>query len=151
MNYHHSPLDEDDIVECSQLYVDTFKHAPWNEEWQIEDAFDRLSNFLSPLYSIGFKIVKDNEIVGFLIGEIEQWNGTKNFYLKEMCVSNSMQRSGLGKKLITVLQNELKNRGISRIYLITQRETIPEWFYSALDFTANQSLVIMSTSVENSS
>jgi ribosomal protein S18 acetylase RimI-like enzyme len=149
MNYQYFPLDEDDIVACSQLYVDTFKHPPWNEEWQIEDAFNRLTNFLSPLCSIGFKVVKDNKILGFLIGEIEQWNGTQNFYLKEMCVSNSLQRSGLGKKLIAVLENELDGRGISRIYLITQRETIPEWFYSSLGFTMNESLVIMGKTVES--
>ncbi|MCK5068890.1 MAG: GNAT family N-acetyltransferase [Desulfocapsa sp.] len=150
MNYQHLPLTEDDLVECSQLYIDTFKHAPWNEEWQIDDAFDRLSNFLSPLYSIGIKVVKDNEILGFFIGEIEQWNGVKNFYLKEICVSNSMQRSGLGKELIVVLQKELEGRGVPRIYLITQRETIPEWFYSSLGFTANQSLIIMSKDIKKS-
>jgi len=36
--------------------------------------------------------------------------------------------------------------GISRIYLITQRETVPERFYKSLGFRTNESLLIMGTS-----
>lgn len=149
MKYQFLPLDEDDIVECSQLYVNTFKHEPWNEDWDIDDAFNRLSNFLTPSYSIGYKAVNEtDEIEGFLVGEIEQWRGSQNFYLKEMCVLKEIQRSGLGKELMFVLQNKLAQRGISRIYLITQRDTIPEMFYNSMGFETNGSLVIMGKSTE---
>ncbi len=42
MKYQFLPLDEDDIVECSHLYVNTFKHEPWNEDWDVDDAFGSL-------------------------------------------------------------------------------------------------------------
>jgi ribosomal protein S18 acetylase RimI-like enzyme len=142
MKYKFLPLDEDDLVECSQLYINTFNNEPWNENWNMEDAFNRLSNFLSPTYSIGFKAVKKNLIQGFLVGEIEQWRGSQNFYLKEMCVSKEFQRSGLGRKLMLALQNKLYRLGISRIYLITQRETVPEIFYKSEGFETNGSLII---------
>jgi aminoglycoside 6'-N-acetyltransferase I len=141
-------LDEDDLVECSHLFVNTFKHEPWKEDWDIDDAFKRLSNFLSSSYSIGLKVVNEDEIQGFLVGEIEQWRGYQSFYLKEMCVSKNMQRSGLGRELLRVLQIELAKNGISRIYLITQRKTIPEKFYKSLDFITNDSLIIMGKSIE---
>ena len=151
MKYQFLPLNEDDLVECSHLYVNTFKHEPWNEDWDIDDAFNRLSNFLSPSYSMGFKAVNDNEIQGFLVGEIEQWSGSQSFFLKEMCVSKNMQRSGLGKELMRVLQEELVKKGVSRIYLITQRETIPEMFYKSLGFEPNDSLLIMRKSIDTAS
>ncbi len=152
MKYQFLPLDEDDIVECSHLFVNTFKHEPWNEDWDIDDAFNRLSNFLSPSYSIGLKAVNENnEIIGFLVGEIEQWRGSQNFYLKEMCVSKENQRSGLGKELMIALQNELVKQGISKIYLITQRESFPEMFYNSMGFKTNGSLIIMGKSIEATS
>lgn len=151
MKYQFLPLSEDDLVECSHLYVNTFKHEPWNENWAMDDAFDRLSNFLSPSYAIGLKAINENKIQGFLIGEIEQWRGSQNFYLKEMCVLKTVQRSGLGKELMLALQSELVKIGISRIYLITQRETGPEMFYKSLGFETNDSLVIMGKSIETTS
>jgi aminoglycoside 6'-N-acetyltransferase I len=148
MNFDILPLNEDDLVECSHLFVNTFKHEPWEEDWDIDDAFNRLSNFLSSSYSIGLKVVNEDEIQGFLVGEIEQWRGYQSFYLKEICVSINMQRSGLGRELMRVLQLELMKKGISRIYLITQRKTVPEKFYKSLDFATNDSLIIMGKSIE---
>jgi aminoglycoside 6'-N-acetyltransferase I len=148
MNFDILPLNEDDLVECSHLFVNTFKHEPWEEDWDIDDAFNRLSNFLSSSYSIGLKVVNEDEIQGFLVGEIEQWRGYQSFYLKEICVSINMQRSGLGRELMRVLQIELMKKGISRIYLITQRKTVPEKFYKSLDFATNDSLIIMGKSIE---
>lgn len=146
MTYQIFPLNKEDLQGCSKMYVETFRHAPWNEAWTEEDAFNRLRNFLSPSTSMGLKVVTNAGIQGFLVGEIEQWNGSQSFYLKEMCVSRDMQRSGIGKALMLALQKELQKFGISRIYLITQRETVPERFYKSLGFTANERLLIMGTS-----
>ncbi len=151
MKYQFLPINEDDLIECSHLYVNTFKHEPWNENWDMDDVFNRLSNFLSPSYSIGLKAVNENKIQGFFVGEIEQWRGSQNFYLKEMCVSKEFQRSGLGKELMIALQNKLVELGISRIYLITQRKTVPEMFYKSLGFETNGSLIIMGKSIEATS
>ncbi|MCX4029148.1 GNAT family N-acetyltransferase [Endozoicomonas sp. SM1973] len=147
MNYQFLSLDEDDLVECAQLYVNTFKDEPWNEDWDLEDAFNRLHNFLTPPYSIGLKVVNESEIQGFLIGEIEQWRGSQSFYLREICISKKMQGLGLGKKLMHTLNNELIAKNVSRVYLVTQRDTTPESFYRALGFKTNDKLIVMGKSV----
>ena len=38
-----------------------------------------------------FKEVHKENISGFLFGEIQQWNGDKYYYLKEICVSQTIQ------------------------------------------------------------
>lgn len=148
MDYQILPLDENDLVECSQLYVETFRHEPWNESWGVDDALKRLSNFLASPYSIGLKTLYKGEIQGFLVGDIEQWRSYQNFNLKEMCVAKEIQRSGIGRKMVLALQDELIKQNISRIYLITQREAIPEIFYKSLGFETNGKLVIMGKSIE---
>ena len=141
-------LDKDDLVECSELYVSTFKEPPWNEEWSPEDAFERLSDFLACPNSIAFKAIKNTQMSGFLIGEIQKWNGAQFCFLKEICVSGKARRKGVGSTLIEDLTVRLKSRGVSRIYLITQRDSIPSSFYASLGYSENTGVMVMGKSVE---
>ncbi len=141
-------IDEDDLVECSELFVSTFKESPWNEEWSTEDAFERLRDFLACPNSFALKAIQNNQISGFLIGEIQKWNGAYFYFLKEICVSGKIQRKGVGSTLIENLTIRLKVRGISRIYLITQRDSIPSSFYSSLGYSENTRIMVMGKSVE---
>lgn len=141
-------LENDDLVECSRLYVSIFKEPPWTEEWSIEDAFERLNDFLACPNTVSLKAVDGGEIIGFLTGEIQKWNGARFYYLKEICVSGKDQRKGVGSTLIGSLTMILKSQGVSRIYLITQRDSIPSSFYSSLGYTENSSIMVMGMSVE---
>jgi aminoglycoside 6'-N-acetyltransferase I len=146
-----SDIDEDDLVDCSELYVATFRASPWNEEWSTEDAFERLSDFLASPKSIAVKATHNRNICGFLIGEIQQWNGASFCYLKEICVLNALQRRGIGKSLIGKLEEILAENGVPRIYLITQRDSVPSDFYSALGFSENKNIMVMGKQVDKSS
>lgn len=146
-----SDIDEDDLVGCSELYVATFGDTPWNEEWSAEDAFQRLSDFLASPKSIAIKAIHNANICGFLFGELQQWNGGTFFYLKEICVNNAQQRRWIGKSLIGKLEETLTENRVSRIYLITQRDSVPSSFYSSLGFSENQNIMVMGKQVEKSS
>ena len=62
-----SGIDEDDLVSCAGLYVATFREQPWNEEWNVDDAFDRLNDFLATPKSICIKAISKNKIRGFFL------------------------------------------------------------------------------------
>lgn len=151
MDLIFSDIDEDDLVACSELYVDTFHEPPWNEEWSTEDVFKRLSDFLACLNTVAIKVVYKGNISGFLVGEIQQWNGDKFYYLKEICVSQTIQRNGIGRSLMGELEKILKKHGVAKTYLITQRDSIPSKFYSSLGFSVNTSVLVMGKSVEKNS
>jgi ribosomal protein S18 acetylase RimI-like enzyme len=112
-----SDIDEDDLLSCSEIFVSTFRESPWNEEWSVEDAFERLSDSLSSPKSIAIKAVFDGYICGFLFGEIQQWCGAGTYYLKELCVSKALQRRGVGKALVAKLEAMLTEREISYLML----------------------------------
>ena len=138
-----SYIDEDDLVACSELYAKTFREPPWNEEWSTENAFERLSDFLSCPKSIAIKAIYDDEIRGFIFGEIEPYNGDKYYNLKEICVSATLQRKGVGKGLMKKLGKILEEDGVSKIYLITQRNSIPSSFYASLGFSEVKKMMLM--------
>ena len=143
-----SDIDHDDIVECSELFTSIFKKPPWNENWDIENAFERLNDIFNSPKTIAIKAKSENRIIGFLMGEIQQWEKNKVFYLKEMCVTTSVQRQGVGKAMIVKLENKLIGKKVGEIYLITHRESIPSEFYSSLAFKENPNIMVMGKTIE---
>jgi len=138
-----SDLDEDDLLECAELFAESFKQPPWNEAWQIEDAFERLSDFFACPKTIAIKAIHKNKIAGFFIGNVEVWCADNYFYLKEMCVSHTQLRTGVGSSLMKNLENRLQEAGISRLYLMTERDSTPERFYTSLGYMVNHELIVM--------
>ncbi|MCU7816090.1 MAG: GNAT family N-acetyltransferase [Candidatus Thiodiazotropha sp. (ex Rostrolucina anterorostrata)] len=141
-------IDKDDLVACSELYVNTFYELPWNEEWNTEDIFERLSDFLVCPNTVAIKFVHQGNISGFLLGEIQQWNGDKIYYLKEICVSQTIQRNGIDRSLMGELEEILKKYGVAKTYLTTQRNSVPSKFYSSIGFSVNTSVLVMDKSLE---
>ena len=72
MNLELTDIDEDDLVECAELFVTTFKELPWNEKWATDDAFDRLASLLGCPNTISAKTISNGHIHGFLIGEVHR-------------------------------------------------------------------------------
>lgn len=150
MKITFSDIEHDNLADCSELFVSIFKDPPWNEDWDINDAFERLSSFLSFPKTIALKAEFEGRICGFLIGEIQRWENSDVYYLKEMCVTSSMQRQGIGKAMMAQLVEILKEKQIIQIYLITQRESVPSMFYSSLEFKENQSIMVMGKQIGKS-
>ena len=136
-------LEDDDLLPCAELFVESFKQPPWNETWDVEDAFDRLSDFLHCPKCVAFKVGYQNDIVGFLLGNEEVWCEDNYFYLKEVCVAHSFQRQGVGRALLQHLEDTLREKNISRLYLMTQSNSIPERFYTSLGYAVNHDFVVM--------
>ncbi len=49
------------------------------------------------------------------------------------------------------LEEKLKNKNVSAIYLITQQKSIPSSFYYSLGFSDNQNLTVMGKQIEKNS
>ncbi len=143
-----STIEEDDLVDCSELYAATFREPPWNEGWNMEDAYERISSYLSHPKSVAIKVSANEQICGFVFGKIQQWNSYTSYDLEEMCVSKAFHRKGIGKALIAELEASLMEKGVSKIYLVTQRASIPSYFYSSLAFSEERDLIIMVKSLE---
>ncbi len=79
---------------------------------------------------------------------IEQYTGITYYDLKEVCVSTLLQRHGVGKNLMGKLEDVLRENGVSKIHLITQRDGIPSSFYASLGFSENENMIIMGKSVK---
>lgn len=133
-------VDEDDIIGCSKLYIKVFSEKPWVEVWEIERVESRLLHFFNSQGFAGFIAESDNEILGFVAGNSEPFRLYNIFYLREMCIKSELQRSGIGRKLYTELENKLLNKDIRSIYLTTRHNIPASRFYQKMGFKISEEI-----------
>ncbi|MBS1969809.1 MAG: GNAT family N-acetyltransferase [Bdellovibrionales bacterium] len=76
----------------------------------------------------------NNELVGFIVGEIQSWNST--LVIREFGVSPHLQRQGIGKALLEAALGKAKQEGLRGVLCETQSTNVPAVeFYQRFGFT----------------
>ena len=142
-------LAENDLEEAAKLFTCVFSSSPWNEPWSVKTSYKRLSDIsLTPGYiGIGYFDSTDR-LIGFLVGNEEQWADGKSFYINEICVRGTIQQKGIGTHLLTYLSTILTEKKIDSVYLSTERgQGKPELFFSKNGYATNEKRVVMTRDI----
>lgn len=142
-------LSENDLEEASTIYTYVFCSDPWNEPWINQTSYKRLKDISETPGYIGIGYFdSNNQMIGFLVGNEEQWADGKSFYINEICVLTNTQQSGIGSSLLKYLKNILKQKNVDTAYLSTERgKGKPELFFRKNGYVTNESRVIMTTTI----
>jgi GNAT superfamily N-acetyltransferase len=135
-------LAEHHLSAAARLYVDVFNAEPWNDAWTVDTAQKRLSDMLATPGAFGL-VVRPHDPVAVLIGYSEQWYDGTHFYLKEMYVASRHQGTGIGTRLIRRLEHVLRQQGVDRVYLLTERSGPAADFYARLGFYRSEKMAMM--------
>lgn len=137
------PISSSCLEECADLFVEVFNNPPWNESWLKEFAYERLDDCYRTPNFRGL-IAKAEEIsLGFVMGYVERWDTNKHFYLKEMCVSTKLHRSGIGSQLLKKLEEMIGDEDIQKIIIHTARNSPAQSFYEAQGFYTSEKIIMM--------
>ncbi|KAJ3009020.1 UNVERIFIED_CONTAM: hypothetical protein HDU68_002856 [Siphonaria sp. JEL0065] len=116
----------------------TLKHnqppVTGGDKWIPEQPdLDRYAKLLPS--SLSFKAVTaQNEIIGIILGDPEPWNSTIKIW--EFIVDKSVQRSGVGKRLMEAVIEKARSLGVTRIVCETQTRNVRALgFYFKMGFT----------------
>lgn len=137
---------DNQIYDAANLFIEVFNSPPWNENWTLEYAIQRIETIFKTPGFRGIVCLEDSnsEIVGFCIGNDEAWENRKVFYLNELCIKPSYQQRGIGKKLINRLERELNHLEVNQIYLSTIRKKEgPKDFFSKLGYIVEEERITM--------
>lgn len=132
-------IDKTDLKSCAQLYAAVFSSAPWSEAWDEATALTRLLHFYESSGFIGVLAERDG-VVGFALGNTEPFYFGTLFYLREMCVSNSLQCQGIGSRVYGALEEQLKLNQVKGVYLATERAIPAAQFYLGKGFHCSESM-----------
>ncbi|ARU57988.1 GNAT family acetyltransferase [Oleiphilus messinensis] len=132
-------IGENDLEECARLYAQVFSSEPWNEDWTLEHAFNRLSHFYKSMGFLGV-LLENESVVSFALGNWEPFYFGNMFYLREMCTHTRFQANGYGSRVYTALENELRANSVNSIYLTTEREIPAASFYQSNGFSYSEKM-----------
>ena len=93
---------------------------------------------------------QEEKLVGIIMGRSEQYYDGEHFQILEFCISTDVQGKGYGRKLLNEFINELRNRNITNIYLLTLHGKSTEGFYRRNGFISSEDMVLMSKELNNS-
>ncbi len=137
------------LPELAQLYVKTYNAPPWNDEWDEETAFQKLSQIMHCEGFLGI-VSKDSHdtITGMIVGEKEIYFNCIQFFIKDFCVAHDLRGTGIGSELLIELERQLISMGIWRMYLFTSRTDDTEGFYLKRSFTTWDDMVMMGKTIK---
>ena len=131
------------IDEISKLFVDVFNSPPWNDSWNFNQAKERLLDIMNTPKYIGMVEVKNNKIVGLIMGRGEQYFDGVHFQILEFCVDKSVQGQGIGSYMLKEFLQYLKCINIDKCFLLTCHGQKTEGFYSNNGFKTNLGMCLM--------
>ena len=138
-----SSLDQANLPACVSLFINVFNQPPWNEHWHIDGVQKRLEDCYHTPGFYGLVARNTTDVLGFVAGYVEQWDTSKHYFLKEMCVARAYQRHGDGTTLMQTLDTQLHINGVERIYLLTARDGTAQAFYQTCGFYVSPKMILM--------
>ncbi|MDQ2078403.1 GNAT family N-acetyltransferase [Marinimicrobium sp. ABcell2] len=143
-----SPLSEEHIRGCADLFAQTFSQPPWSEDWTVELAHKRLSGLFHSAGAYGVVALVGGLAVGFALGQEEAWPGGSQFFVQEFCVHPNRHRSGIGTTLIREMEKALRNLGVRHLVLVTAQGSPAQQFYARSGFSVAEDMLVMSKELE---
>lgn len=139
------PMREEDLPQASAFFAEAFRASPWNEPWTEDSALRRLTSFFHTPLRIGLVAESHkSELLGMLLGAMEEYADHRSFFLREMAVHVSYQRLGIGEAMLQSLHEILLDSGIHSVYLVTRRSSYAMDFYRSHGFIDTTGLAVMS-------
>lgn len=129
----------DDVGEAARLYIACFNAEPWNDDWSLEAANNRLDTLLRFPIAIGAVALRNRRLVGLAIGQCEPWMDGQSYYLNEMCVDPEEQRRGVGEGLLNEVIRQLRELDVASLYLLTEASTGADSFFRKNGFETDTS------------
>lgn len=122
-------IEERDLKEISEVYVEVFNTEPWNDNWTSQTAYNRLKDIFESPKFVGLKYSLDGQVKGAVLGNCEQWYEGMHFNVREMFVSSDLQGKGIGTQLLDQIEIEVKKKDVRTLILFTEKDCETDNFY----------------------
>lgn len=107
-----------------------------------------MKELLESKTAVGFEYIKDDKVVGFILGASMLFHYGRIFEINDLAVAPAYQRQGIARELMEVILKEIKERGMVGVHLITAVEGILPKFYEKYGFEKENEVILMGREIE---
>jgi aminoglycoside 6'-N-acetyltransferase I len=136
-------IKNEHILKCSELYIKVFNAEPWNDKWTLGTAHKRLNDIYDSPNFEGVIYADYGQVKGAIFGNYEQFYDGIHYNLREMFISNELQGTGIGSKMLNELEKRLKGLGVTTILLFTSKGNKTSTFYLKNNFSEWEDMAMM--------
>ena len=137
------PMRKEHLERYGAIYAAAFSGEPWNDPWEPKDAMIHVGELLNSQQAYGLEYVIDNEIAGFILGTSMLFHYGRTFEINDLAVAPEYQRQGIAGRLLTHCLDDMKEKGIVGVHLITAGEGILPKFYEDFRFSKENRVILM--------
>lgn len=148
MNYHLKgslpvdirTLDENDIGRCGEIYVSAFSAPPYKDSWTQDAAEVMLDGLFQRDPDNCWCAEIDEVIVGFIFCTVF---GSFRATIQEIAIEPDYQRMGYGSALMEHALERFKEKGITAVDLVANRNAPAYRMYRKMSFAEPHEYRIM--------
>ena len=124
-----------DGASITNLFRSVFTNEPWNDDWSDRAQLDAyIHDLIGQDNSLTLGYFDGDHIVALAMGHIKHWFAGTEYNIDELCVDREMQGRGIGSMFLGEIERCLSGRGITRIFLQTDRDMPAFAFYKHRGF-----------------
>ena len=128
-------LDSSYLPEMASLYKKAFGREPWNDDWSdIDQLTEYIKEISSGYHPLNYGLLRDGKLCAVSIGQVKHWWQGTEYYLDELFVDPEYQGRGVGSRFLQMIEEDIKKRGISGIFLQTDNDKPAYGFYQRRSF-----------------
>ena len=123
-------LDESFLSAVAELYQNAFNGDPWNDDWsdsnQLREYIKDVSNNFQGL---NYGLLRGGKLIAASLGSVRHWWEGTNYNIEEFCVDKTLQGQGIGSKFMSMIEDDVKSKGLAGIFLQTDSDMPSYKFY----------------------
>lgn len=143
-------LNLEHIEQIKSLFVEVFTNEPWNDDWSNSHQLQEyMVDLMANRNSLTIGLFKDDNLIGLSMGSIMHWHSGTEYYILEFCIKAEKQGKGIGADFLKRIEEYVKSKQVSIIFLQTER-TVPAYnFYKKNGFVELEDHVSFFEKIEN--
>ena len=135
MNTELKELGINEFEMIKNFFAAVFTKEPWNDDWSDEEQLRAyIMDLIGNANSLTLGFFEDDDMVGLSMGNIKHWYTGTEYFINELCIKTKEQGRGLGTQFIAEMEEYIKSKGMTQIFLLTERDVPAYQFYQKNKF-----------------